>query len=1302
MENLIDPNTSSISVLTEPQNVGITFFLNNDRGGSVKFASSNFTNFFNLSSGFFLENSVNFISMLCKEENFEIFTDSPHDLGGDLNRFNKQYLAFENSKPLYERFYCTVKELRNTDNKVEFYELNLFLPDVIKDVDLLYDSTINVGSQIPMLANNSFEALLITENGFCIGLNSAAAKIFGFKEDEVLGKHASTIIHPSSQALVFENMKNGVTEPYEMLAVKKGGDLFHAEAQGKTVVIGNRNIRITSLRDISDRKKAEGLLRTEKESLKESNIELKSKTIFLEAINELTRKLGSIHFVDELFWVLIELVQNKFGFTDCVVYQLDSETNNLVEKKRNRDGSSSNMKPLVFRNFEGIVGACARTKKTILVKDIKLDSRYISDGFNGRSEIAVPILIDNQVFGVIDSEHAEVNYFTLSHQEVLTTIATLAGARIKNIKAELLVKKSESLYRKLLEITSSVAWEYDLKNSKISYMSSQIERITGYHKSEWVDYDFWVSIVHPDDRERARNYCEKHIALGLNYNHEYRIIRENGTIGWFHEVVTVLIENGKPVTKRGCFLDITKEKEAGIEKKKFTQELQEKVDELEVAKRKFENIFDESRVALMEQDFSEFLIGIQKDKRFEDSWDESVKLNSNWFLEHMDKVKVNMVNQASVKLFEAKNKRELMARITEIVTTKAIHGFIQVTKGVLNGDMESTVQTQLKTLNGDELTGVVKFFFKIDEKNNKLMANVSILNVTERVKNERQLSQHNKSLQALSRKLSVNNKMLLHSEANLEVLFQENPVSIVEFGISELIKVLEGKDMSHVNFLKLMDDDSEFLKFCMTKLTILKANKRLFKLLGQTSILDVQESMVTNQNTHFLTFFRRLISELHFGNTKFSGHTELVHVSGEKIFTLIKVVIMQSTGNALVSIVNISEIKRVEQELRIAKMKAEEGERLKTEFLNNLSHEIRTPLNGVIGFSNILAEENPGREQAQQYAKIIRNSGNQLIHIIDEIIEISKLQTNQAHTREVSVCLNHLTNELFAIFRLESKEKNITFDMSQSLSDKESTILVDDIKLQKILSNLLQNAFKFTRSGEISFGYILVNEELEFFVSDTGIGIEESKMDRIFEKFAQADKSISADYGGLGLGLFIVKEHVDLLKGSTRVESTVNEGTTFRVRIPYNSIYKEQSFHQSPLINSEKEISKASAILVVEDDQVNALYLKSLLKKIGVGCRVIYAKNGEEAVSACTPENGIVLILMDIGMPVMDGYQATKIIKSKMPHIPIIAQTAYSTSEDQEKIANVGMDDFIAKPIDRNKLQNVLLKYISLQEVELN
>ena len=378
------------------------------------------------------------------------------------------------------------------------------------------------------------------------------------------------------------------------------------------------------------------------------------------------------------------------------------------------------------------------------------------------------------------------------------------------------------------------------------------------------------------------------------------------------------------------------------------------------------------------------------------------------------------------------------------------------------------------------------------------------------------------------------------------------------------------------------------------------------------------------------------------------------------------------------------------------KEKAEESDKLKTEFINNMSHEIRTPMNGILGFSNFLNEEDLSTEKQKHYIKIIQNSGNQLMRIIDNILEISKLGTKQVVANEKEICLNDILLGLFSIFDIKAKENKTPLYLKKGFSDNNSLIFTDETKLNKILSNLLENALKFTNEGFIEFGYQLKNDELEFFVTDTGIGIAIDKQETIFERFSQEEKELSKNVGGLGLGLSIAKENAELLGGKITLKSEKGKGATFLVTIPYKPVISETEIYNFEnndynLLEKQDEYT----ILIVEDEEVNYLYLETLIENIiEFNSKILHAKNGKEAIEICKFNSKINIVLMDLKMPIMNGFDATKLIKELRSDLPIIAQTAYTTNEDKEKAFTAGCDDFISKPISEETLNEILNKYL--------
>ncbi|WP_062058813.1 response regulator [Aquimarina longa] len=390
-------------------------------------------------------------------------------------------------------------------------------------------------------------------------------------------------------------------------------------------------------------------------------------------------------------------------------------------------------------------------------------------------------------------------------------------------------------------------------------------------------------------------------------------------------------------------------------------------------------------------------------------------------------------------------------------------------------------------------------------------------------------------------------------------------------------------------------------------------------------------------------------------------------------------------------------IKQKTKELNIAKNCAEESNKLKTAFIHNISHEVRTPMNGIIGFSELLNDPEITPRQQKEYSKIVIDSSNQLINIIDDIIEISKLETNQVQVRFEETNLNTVLQLLFSDFQSKAISKNIAIRLNNKLNEKQSIIHMDKLKINKILYNLIDNAIKFTFKGVIEISCQTKDKSLIIMIKDTGIGIRQEDQELIFKNFSQSEKEVTKSYDGLGLGLSIAIKNAKLIGGTISFSSMINKGSTFIVTLPYLPITTSNTSDTSLNKDKTSNVPIKQIILIVEDGNVNFLFLKTILLKMeGYKFIIHRAENGKEAVEICKKNTSIDLILMDIKMPIMDGYTATKKIKKIRPNIPIIAQTAYSTEDDIQKALDAGCDDFVSKPIDRKILKPIINKYFTV------
>lgn len=394
---------------------------------------------------------------------------------------------------------------------------------------------------------------------------------------------------------------------------------------------------------------------------------------------------------------------------------------------------------------------------------------------------------------------------------------------------------------------------------------------------------------------------------------------------------------------------------------------------------------------------------------------------------------------------------------------------------------------------------------------------------------------------------------------------------------------------------------------------------------------------------------------------------------------------------------DITEKKQMIKDLEIAKDKAEESDKLKSLFLANMSHEIRTPLNGILGFSNVICngavEE---QDKLKYYGTIIDNCGQRLVTVIDDIIDISMIQSNQLKIERETFKLNELLQEIFVLYKSQKAEQlsNLSFKVKLCENQKHQQLYSDKNRLFQVLKNLLDNAFKFTNEGHINFGCLESNdEELILFVEDTGIGIEKSKSKVIFESFRQAEEGNSRKYDGSGLGLAITSGILERLGGKVWIQSEVGKGSTFFVSVP------REAKHVTKAIHSENRVSEPvngnghskKRILSFEDDNASVEYLKSVANSMG--CEIVNFMQAGDGIEFLK-KNPVDLILMDVQLPQMNGYEATRQIKNEFPDIPVIIQTAYVMKGDKEKALEAGCDDYLAKPVRLKVLREKIREYL--------
>lgn len=380
--------------------------------------------------------------------------------------------------------------------------------------------------------------------------------------------------------------------------------------------------------------------------------------------------------------------------------------------------------------------------------------------------------------------------------------------------------------------------------------------------------------------------------------------------------------------------------------------------------------------------------------------------------------------------------------------------------------------------------------------------------------------------------------------------------------------------------------------------------------------------------------------------------------------------------------------------LREAKLKAEESDRLKSIFLSNMSHDMRTPMNAIMGFAELLQDSGLGRGEKERYLDAILKSGDSLLHLVNDIVDISKIEAGELQLNYAECKVNSLLDEMELAFRQELDRRNkshVMLYVQKGIPDEDFSIYCDSLRVKQIVSNLLSNAVKFTDDGFIEIGYRIEGGKLLFYVRDSGIGIAMEDQKLVFERFGRVKETADRNLGGTGLGLAITKNLVEIMGGKIWLDSFPDEGSTFWFTLP---LRKPQESQDPQLALSQKpnrpDLSD-SHILIVEDVDTNYFYLSSLLEKLNA--RVVRAVNGQRAVDICKSDPSINLVLMDIELPVLNGYEATREIKKIRPGLPVIAQTAYVLPGEKERCMEAGCDEYLAKPIRKNELIETIQRY---------
>lgn len=822
-------------------------------------------------------------------------------------------------------------------------------------------------------------------------------------------------------------------------------------------------------------------------------------------------------------------------------------------------------------------------------------------------------------------------------------------------------------------------------------LNKKVIDLTGYSKDELLNMSL-RDLIHPDDKDFANSKIEKVIKDGYS-NFDVRYIKKDKNEGWWN--INAVISNNYLI---GYINDITNDREY----------ISNIINNSELYKSLINNSFDgfwvvdlNGKIREINNTYSE-KIGYSKDELIGKSISIVEALeNETETIEKINKIKdLKYIHFQTKHIAKDKTLHDVEVKVQYDELNRLFYVFLKdITEDlyVLN---ELKALQKLITLT---LENAVAGFWFYDTKEKKLHWDKGLYKMFE-----------------IDENIPMNNKKFLsfiHPADKQRVENKINKTKDDGTEYSDIYRIITNKGNTKYIFstaFLLRDDEGNIIKYSglnfdrteeyKRELDLKELNQRfqiavesgnigIWDFDFKNNILDWNEPMYdiyeldknefanniqvwektvhpedladTNQHLYNAIRFDKLYNTTFRIITK-SGKIKYIDAYGK--------IIKDSEGNQLkISGVNIDITEQIEKQLELKKAKeiAEENDKLKTAFLHNISHEIRTPLNGIVGFTHLLTKDDITFEEKKEFEKMIKSSSDRLIQVIEDIIDLSMIETSQIEINKQLFDLNGVIDDVYMLYKDRMTEKGLGFKYNYDAS-KSIQMFTDSKYLIKILAHLLHNSLKFTNKGEVEISYKIINRKVQFKISDTGIGISDDLKEKIYDRFVQGDNEVNRNYEGAGLGLTLCKELIEKLGGKIWFESSVNVGSTFYFELPIKK-------------NTE------NYILIAEDNDTSYIFLNILLKKNGY--KAIRALNGKEAVEICE-SHGISLVLMDMKMPVMSGYEATEIIRKRFKDLPIIAVTADSVEPLIEKAFKVGCNSHLSKPIEPSNLLNEIKKYM--------
>ena len=883
--------------------------------------------------------------------------------------------------------------------------------------------------------------------------------------------------------------------------------------------------------------------------------------------------------------------------------------------------------------------------------------------------------------------------------------------------AEEALKESEERFKLAMDATKDGLYDWDLVTNKI-YFSPGWKRMVGYEDNELEnDLSVWEKLTKPEDAERSWKIQQENINKQRDrFEIEFKMKHKKGHWVDVHSRAEILYNNGgKAIRMIGTHIDITERKQS-----------EEKI---RVAEENLKNTFDLSPSIISKGDAKTgFFIEVNQavTRILGYSVEEFTSKHIDNFIHPDDrqKTKDEIFKQLKGNEINPLENRYLCKDGTykwmSWHSTKANEDGIVTTIGSDISQQKIIEQEIIKTKQfyEDISEGVQDGILVTDKNDTIYYANSAMEKIAgvprDQIQGKNILTDFEKDTtgefnifykQAKKEKKPIWYEVQVNTPAHRDTW--QNGWLIPQYkdknfaGIICTIRDITVRRKAELDLLKLstaVQQNPAIIFITDIKGIIEYVNPKFTELTGFTNS-DVigKHSSIMKSGKQDSIFYEELWGTVKSGKI-WKGQFQNKKKNGELFWESASISAILNESGEIINLIKIAEDitqqKITEQKLKTALDKALESDRLKSAFLSNMSHEIRTPMNGILGFINLLNEPNLSKTQIGEYSAIINKSGDRLLNTINDIIDISKIEAGEVVISNSETSINAEIEELYTFFLPEAKKKGLSLFIDPSNTTENLTVNTDAHKLHGILTNLIKNAIKYTDKGEISISYFLKENFIEFNIKDSGIGIPKNRIKSIFNRFEQADIEDSRVFEGSGLGLAISKAYIHMLGGEISVDSIENKGSTFTFTIPYMKKGENEVFNNKTTIDHNRSKINHLNLLIVEDDVVSSYYLETILKDDFR--RITIVENGMEAVDYCKKNPEVDLVLMDIKMPVMNGYDATKEIRKFNKDVLIIAQTAYAMHGDKEKSIEAGCNEYIVKPINKVMLVKTINRLIEV------